>query len=74
MLRRMVLIVAVVGACAGCGWMIPDDRDVPDGVRQEVEQMTNGMPVIPGQAQCEVLLDQLRRVASAQRWSPILMP
>lgn len=58
---------ALVGlvACAGCGWMIPDDRDVPDSIREQFEAMTSGMGPIPGHEPCEVLLDQVRKVASA---------
>jgi hypothetical protein len=63
--RRMVLIASVAGACAGCGWMIPDDRDVPEGVRDQFEEMTSGIGPIPGQQDCEVLLDRIRKVATA---------
>lgn len=66
MLRRVVLSVTAALGVAGCGWLIPDDRDVPDGVRRDVEQMTDDIPPIPGQAPCEVLLDRLRRVATAK--------
>jgi hypothetical protein len=62
--RRAFLSGSLAIACAGCGWLIPDDRDVPEGVWDQFEQMTNGAPAMVG-GQCEVLLDQIRKVATA---------
>src|SRR3990170_2426588 len=70
MLRRTVLIAPIVAACAGCGWMIPDDRDVPDSVRDLFEEMTSGLRPLPGQQQCEVLVDRIRKVATAPNPHP----
>jgi len=62
MLRRTA-IAAACTACAGCGWMFPDDRDVPDAVREQFAGMAE-MPIgAPGQ-DCEILVDRTRLVAT----------
>jgi len=62
MLQRAATVVVCL-ATAGCGWMFPDDRDVPDAVREQFAQ-TADMPGVPGE-DCDILLDQIRKVASA---------
>jgi hypothetical protein len=62
---RRALLGSLALACAGCGWMFPDDRDVPEGVRDQFEEMASAFTPIGGEQECDLLLDRIRLVATA---------
>jgi hypothetical protein len=60
-LRDVLAAATLVVVVAGCGWMFPDDRDVPDGVTEMFDRVSERLA-----GECAVDPDRAVRIGAVQ--------